>query len=644
MSATAMAQAPLTLPTGLLAKAERLLLAIRLTLAMLATGLLLLALLWQAAFPDQQALASLVAGAAAILVAMPVLAAAWHSLRHPSLHGITDRLIALALVGAWASGDLMTAAVLPIVMILGHVLEERSLLGSREAIRALSRLAETNARRRRPDGSVETIPTRALRPGDLIELRAGDRVPADGIVREGAASIDTASLTGESVPVDAEPGAQIMAGAIDTNGRLVVEVTRTGTETTLGKIIALMRQAEDAKPPVTRLLERYAGQYMVLVLMIAGGTWFASGDTAATLAVLVAACPCALVLAAPAVAIAAIATASRHGILIKGTAFLENLSDVTSIVFDKTGTLTTGELTLTAIRPEPGIAPDAVLALAGTLGATSSHPVSRAAARAAAGHPHLAPHPPIEHMREAGGFGVTGTLDSQAVAFGRPDMFPRLGVAAPPPPAHEGPIAGLSLGPVFQGWLLFADQPRREAADALEDLRGLGLTRQMLLTGDRAAVAESVAATLGIATIHAGALPDDKLRRVQAEVIAGFRPMVVGDGINDVLALKAGAVGIAMGAQGTDVALASADLVLMSSDLRRLATAIRLSRKCRFTIHVNVAMGLGWTLLLMALASAGVLGAEGAVIAAVMHNLSTFAGVANAGRLLLFDETQPREV
>jgi P-type E1-E2 ATPase len=201
----------------------------------------------------------------------------------------------------------------------------------------------------------------------------------------------------------------------------------------------------------------------------------------------------------------------------------------------------------------------------------------------------------------------------------------------------------VSLGPVFQGWLLFADQPRREAAAALTDLRALGLTRQMLLTGDRAAVAESVAATMGIATIHAGALPDDKLRRVQAEIAAGFRPMVVGDGINDVLALKAGAVGIAMGAQGTDVALASADLVLMSSDLRRLATAIRLSRKCRTTIHVNVAIGLGWTLLLMALASAGLLGAEGAVIAAVMHNLSTFAGVANAGRLLLFDETQPRE-
>jgi heavy metal translocating P-type ATPase len=620
---------------GLLAGAERFFLAVRLTLAMLAASLLVLALAWQWAFPADAALAQLIAGTAALLVSLPVVAAAWHSLRHPSLHGITDRLIALALVGAWASGDLMTAAVLPIVMILGHVLEERSLLGSREAIRALSRLAENSARRLLPDGSVETVPARLLRAGDMIELRAGDRVPADGVVRQGAASLDMASLTGESVPVDIEPGAHVMAGSIDTDGRLVVEVERTGSETTLGKIIALMRTAERAKPPVTRLLEQHAGQYMVLVLMIAGGTWFASGNTEATLAVLVAACPCALVLAAPATAIAAIAVAGRHGILIKGTAFLENLADVTSIIFDKTGTLTTGELTLTDIQPAPGISPHEARILAGSLGASSSHPVSRAARRAIGADDVLS----LEQVREAGGFGVTGLRDGVQAAFGRPDLFARIGVAAVTPPAHEGPIAGVSLGKIFLGWLLFADQPRQEAAAALENLRGLGLHRMMLLTGDRAPVAARIAATMEITDIQAEALPETKMRRVLAEVKAGYRPMVVGDGINDSLALKAGAVGIAMGAQGTDVALASADLVLMSSDLRRLGTAIRLSRACRRTIQVNVCLGLGWTLALMAAAATGSLGAEGAVLAALLHNLSTFAGLANAGRLLLFDET-----
>ena len=198
----------------------------------------------------------------------------------------------------------------------------------------------------------------------------------------------------------------------------------------------------------------------------------------------------------------------------------------------------------------------------------------------------------------------------------------------------------MSAGGEFLGWLLFADRPRPEAAGAVAELRGLGLTRQVLLTGDRAAVAAHVGAEVGIADICADALPDQKMRRVQAETRAGRLVLVVGDGINDSLALKAGAVGVAIGAQGTDVVLASADVVLTGNNLHRLATAIRLSRRCRQTINVNVAMGLGWTALLVGLAATGVLGPQGPIVAALLHNLSTFLGLANAGRLLLFDETE----
>jgi heavy metal translocating P-type ATPase len=383
------------------------------------------------------------------------------------------------------------------------------------------------------------------------------------------------------------------------------------------------------------LLERYAGQYMVLVLMLAGGTWFATSDTAATLAVLVASCPCALVLAAPATSIAAIAVAARHGILIKGAAFLENLAEVSSVVFDKTGTLTIGELTLQRIVPRVAGEEAAIAQLAAGLGAVSSHPVSKAAARGWSRDDR----PNVLDAREIGGFGLTGSVDGDPVAFGRPDLFARLAIATSPAPAHDGPIAGVSRGGRFLGWMLFADQPRPEAAAALADLRCLGLGRQMLLTGDRAPVARRIAEQLGITDITAEALPEQKMRRVLREIEGGYLPMVVGDGINDSLALKAGAIGVAMGAQGTDVALASADLVLMTSDLRRLATAIRLSRRCRHTIHVNVAIGLGWTVALVALAAAGELGAQGAIVAALLHNLSTFVGLGNAGRLLLFDET-----
>ncbi|MBV8652928.1 MAG: cadmium-translocating P-type ATPase [Alphaproteobacteria bacterium] len=626
---SAPAPAPWTLRLG-----ERWRLGIRLTLSMLAGGLLLIAVGWRLTYPAELYLANLVAGIAALLVAVPVFAAAGKSLWRPSLHGVTDQLVALALIAAWATGDLMTAALLPIVMVIGHVLEERSLLGSTEAIRALGRLVEVSARRIRADGGIVELPADQLAVGDMIEVRAGDRVPADGIIRDGATSLDMASLTGESVPVELGVGGEALAGSINLHGRLVIEVVRTAGDTTLGRIITLMHEAEQVKPPVTRLLERYAGQYITLVLMIAAGVWFASADTAAALAVLVASCPCALVLAAPATAIAAIAVAARHGILIKGSAFLENLAEVTSVVFDKTGTVTLGALKIVGVETVPGESEAELLALAATLGATSSHPVSRAVAHAA---------PPasieLENVQETQGFGVTAAIGHERVALGRAALFASLGIAATLPPDHDGPIVGVSCGARFLGWILLADEPRPEASGALQELRDLGLERQVLLTGDRASVARAIGHRLGIATICADALPEQKMARVQQEIEDGFRPLVVGDGINDALALKVGAVGVAMGAQGTDVALASADLVLMSNDLRRLATGIRLSRRCRRTIHLNVIIGLGWTVILIGLAASGLLGSQGAVIAAVVHNLSTFAGMANAGRLLLFDET-----
>jgi Zn2+/Cd2+-exporting ATPase len=612
-------------------------LGLRLLLSMVAAGLLCVAVLWRVAFPDEQYLADLVAGGAAALVAIPVLAAGWNSVVRPSLHGMTDLLVAIALIAAWATGDLMTAAILPIVMIIGHVLEERSLLGSREAIRAMGRLVATTTRRLTADGTACIVPTEQIRVDDRIELRAGDRVPVDGVVLTGRSSLDTASLTGESVPADVKAGEPVLAGSINLDGHLIVRVTRVGQQTTLGKIIALMQTAEQAKPPVTRLLERYAGPYITLVLLIAACAWLTTQSSQAMLAVLVASCPCALVLAAPATAIAAIAVAARHGILIKGSAFLEHAAEVTSVVFDKTGTITLGELSLVRIEPANAQSVwsyDEIVRLAAALGGNSSHPVSRGLARLARPEDRLS----LTDVHEAGGLGVTALWNGNQVALGRLELFGRLGLPTTQPPEYDGPIVGVSHGHSFLGWLLLADKPRPEAGAAIVELRALGLRRQVLLTGDRARVARRIGEVLGIADIRAEALPEQKMQCVLREVEAGFRPLVVGDGINDSLALKVGAVGVAMGAQGTDVALASADIVLMTSDLRRLGTCLRLSRRCRRTIHVNVAIGLGWTIVLVGLAATGMLGAQGAIIAAVFHNLSTLIGMANAGRLLRFDE------
>ncbi len=620
----------------LLGGTERTILALRLTLALAAFCLLIVAGAIRLFLPAERGISDLVAGAAALLVAVPVFTEAWASIKHPSLHGITDRLVALALVACWATGDLMTAAFLPIIMTVGHILEERSMLGSREAVMALGKLTESDARRLLPNGVVEMVPTTKLRTGDLIELRAGERLPADGVVRKGSSSLDMASLTGESVPVEVQESANVLAGAMNIDGLLQIELTRVGEDTTLGRIIALMREAENAKPPVTRLLDRYAGQYMTLVLLVAAGTWFITGNVPAMLAVLVASCPCALVLAAPATAVAAIVVAARHGILIKGSAFLEQLADVTSVVFDKTGTITTGNLKLDNIHPMPGVSTDQLRRLAGSLGAISNHPLSVAAARAVPKAERLE----FEDAREVGGFGVSAVIGGEKVSLGRADLFVRQGIDVPAPPHHIGPIAGVSQGTRFLGWLLFVDQIRANAGTAIADLKDLGMQRMLLLTGDRRDVAHQVAHEVGITAVYPEMLPEQKMDHVMQEIKAGYRPMVVGDGINDSLALRAGAVGVAMGSQGADVALASADLALMTNDLRRLGTIIRLSRKCRHTIYVNVAIGLSFTFGLTALASAGVLGIEAPIIAALLHNLSTFLGLGNAGRLLLFDETQ----
>ncbi|MCX2543454.1 heavy metal translocating P-type ATPase [Pseudomonas sp. COW5] len=622
-----------TAAPSLLSSAEQRRAARQLTLAMLALGLLGLGLIWRWLMPEQTGVSQLLLGFASLLVAVPVMRSAWFSLRYPSLHGITDQLIALAMLGAWATGDLLTAALLPIIMIFGHVLEERSVIGSQEAIHALGQLTRSHARKIQADGTVIEVDNGTLKAGDTVEVRAGDRVPADGRVLSGQASLDTASITGESVPVEAGVGMTVFGGAINLDGLLRIEVTRTGDESTLGKVIALMQNAERSKPPITRLLERYAGSYMVLVLLLAAVTWFVTNDAQAMLAVLVAACPCALVLSAPATAIAGVAVAARHGILIRSSAFLEELADLTSLVVDKTGTLTYGTLRLQSINSAQADH-DSVMALAASLGAASSHPVSRALA----GLVHADNVLVLTDIHERQGLGVVAKTEQGEAALGRPELFAQLGIPTTTIPDHDGPIAGLALNGEFLAWLLLADSVKPEARFALSELRELGLGRQLLLTGDRQSVAQTLARDVGLHEVEAQALPEDKLNRVLKEIDNGFRPMVVGDGINDSLALKAGVVGVAMGAGGADIALASADIVLIGSDLRRLGTCVRLSRQCRRTLQVNVIIGLGWTLAIVVFAAFGWLGAAGAMIAALLHNLSTLLVLGNAGRLLRFQE------
>lgn len=356
---------------GLLSRDEQRRAARQLSLTMLALGLLLLGLAWRWLAADQAGVSQILLGVASLLVAAGgPLGLGQPAASEPARrHRPVDRAGHARRLGQRRPADRRAAAD-------HHDLRPCAGGAQRdrlpEAIAALGELTRSHARRIEADGSLSEVDNASLRAGDQVEVRAGDRVPADGRVLQGQASLDTAPITGESVPLEVAPGMEVYGGAINLDGLLRIEITRTGEASTLGKVIGLMQQAERAKPPITRLLERYAGQYMLLVLLIAAVTWFVTNDAQAMLAVLVAACPCALVLSAPATAIAGIAVAARHGILIRSSAFLEELADLTSLVVDKTGTLTHGSLRLQALRLADAAEEASVLRLAASLGAPAA--------------------------------------------------------------------------------------------------------------------------------------------------------------------------------------------------------------------------------------------------------------------------------
>jgi Cd2+/Zn2+-exporting ATPase len=611
----------------------------QIALALVAGGLLVLSTGWYYFVPADDVIAQVLAGLASLVVAGPVFAGAWHSLKSPSLHGVTDRLITLAMLAAWATGDMTTAALLPVVMTFGHALEERSVLGSQEAIRALGRLTSGKVRRVNTDGSIDEVSYSALQAGDHIEVVAGARIPADGVVQHGQSSVDNGPITGESVPLDVEAGAAVFGGAMNLDGPLRIEVTHAGTQSTLGKIIELMQRAERAKPPITQILERYMGAYLGLVLLLAAIVWFVSANAATMLAVIVAACPCALVLAAPSTAIAGIAVAARHGILFRSAAFLDKFAQIDSLVIDKTGTLTYGELRVEHVLLGPGVEQAQVVELAARLGGSSAHPVSRALLRyATEAAPAGFERAPFEHARELRGLGVVAQTPQGVAVLGRYELLADYTQTLPGPRREiEGPCVGLALNGQLLAWFGFADALREEASEVLAELRELGLTRQTLLTGDREPVARKLATDTGIGIVVAQALPHEKLEYVVGEMARGYHPLVVGDGLNDVLAIKAGPTSIAMGERGIDIAVASADVVLLGDDLRRIPTCIRLGRRCLRTTAINAGIGLAWTVAVIALAATGVLSA---VWVAIVHNLGTFIVIANAGRLLRMDERE----
>jgi len=585
--------------------------------------------------------AQLSAMVGAILLAFPVVLHALESVVQGKMH--MDELVALAIVAAFANGGYGTAGTVAFIMLLGELMETRTALGARASIESLIKLTPTSANVVSADGSEREIQISDLVPGDIIRVRPGDNVPADGEVKDGFSSVNEATITGESLPVDKAAGMQVFAGTANLTGALDITVTKAGEDTTLGKVQSLIMAAEKTQIPIMRIIDSHIKWYVPTILMIAAIIWFFTGEINRSISALVVSCPCALILATPTAMVAALSAAARLGILIKNVSLLEIAGRMTAVVFDKTGTLTTGQLFVTKLEPAEGVEPAEMLRLAASAERMSKHPAAKALVNLA-----KEANVPLEassDFRENPGKGVTAVVDSAQVMVGRDTFLKESGVdisnIADPSLHEEQGFSTLYIAKdsACIGWVGLQDKTRPQAQQAVSDLFEAGIKRVTMLTGDRSEVANRVCAELGCTDFKAHCLPQDKLAVVGKIREEGHTVAVVGDGINDAPALAAGDLGIAMGAAGSDVAINSASIALMSDDLGRLPFLVRLSRKTRNVINQNLLFGIIFIVLGVAASAAGWLPI---IVAAVLHLAGSVIVIFNSARLVrLGEELEP---
>jgi len=554
-----------------------------------------------------------------------------------------DELVALAVVAALAATDYRTAGAVGFFLLLANLVETRTALGARASIEALIRISPTKAHRLSAGGAEQLVSPRDLAPGDIVRVRPGDNVPADGEIVAGASSLNEANITGESLPVDKAVGDEVFSGTSNRSGVIDVKVTRAGEDTTLGKVRKLILQAQQTRTPTMRLIDRYAPWYTPTIVMLVGIVLFFNRSNPdameQAITMLVVACPCALILAMPTAMVAALSCAARLGILVKDVSALETAKDLTAIVFDKTGTLTTGELAVTRLQPAPGVDGAELLAAAAAVEQMSKHPIAQAVVEVAR-RARLRPAEP-EGFEETAGQGVRGRVDGREVLVGRRSWLAGRGVDVraldDPSMAEPEGVSTLYVardGAVL-GWVGLEDRTREGARRALKRLRDLGIRDLVMVTGDRWSVARRVAREMGCTEVQAEVLPADKLELVGAMRQKHQRVAVVGDGVNDAPALAAGDLSVAMGAAGSDVAINSATIALMNNDLERLPFLIRLSRRTIRVVHQNLLFGIGFIVLLEVLTPMGLITP---IMGAALHFAAAVVVIFNSARLVRFGE------
>lgn len=613
-----------------LAPEERRRISTRLGAGMAGIGLLGLGTLLLHLEPEEWQIGELFRGLAAIVVGVPTLVSGLRGVVTGDTRRATDQLVAIAVLASAATGDFVTATLIPLFLEVGRLFEERSSLGARSAIDGIRALAVRQATRWR-NGAEERVDPNTLLPNEEIIVRPGERIAVDGTVLEGRSAVDQSAITGESLYQDVGPGSPVFAGTVALDGLLKVQVRGAGTDTVLGRVVQLLAEVELASVPVLRLFERRAGVWLPVVLTLSASTLFFTERLSRAITVLVVAAPTALVVAGPAAVVAAMSVATRLRILIKSADFFERASDIDTLILDKTGTVTVGAPTVTKIQPAEGISEGFLIAVAASCGFGSLHPASRAVVNEALAR-GIKSTPPKD-LQERPGLGVVAWVDGKQAALGRRALLAELGIGVGAQADEDVSQVWVAHGGQSLGRFVLMDQPRSEARDAIDGMRRLGISRMILLTGDRAAVAHEVGAALGMDQVIAEVLPAQKLEVVRAEQAAGRTVMMVGDGINDAPALGGADIGVAIGAQLNEVALGGADVALLGTDLGRLPKLIGLADIFRKIIGQNVWLAFGLSVVLIALAAAGVLDP---LTGALSQSVAVLAVVANSARILRF--------
>ncbi len=579
-------------------------------------------------WPEQVFAAMLSACIGAIILALPLIITAVKDLLHGKVY--MNELVALAFLAALAGGDFQSAGIIAFFLLLTIIIETRTASGAQRSIEELIKLTPSTAHRL--DGEVETdVEAAHLQAGDIIRVRPGENFPVDATIIRGESTVNQASITGESMPVDKVPGDEVYAGTQNLTGLVDVRVVRVGEDTTLGKVKEMLLAAEGSRTPVVRIIDRYAGYYTPTVLMLAGVTWCFTADMDRVITLLVISCPCAVVLATPTAVVAAVAAAARLGILIKNISHLELAARIGAFVFDKTGTLTDGQLSVVQLQPVEGVKQAELLQVAASAERFSNHPTALAIVRLAEAAA-LKLDDAVD-FQEIHGKGVSAVINGVPCRIGRANWMQSqdLTIAADDSGAQEGlSVVYVARGEQILGWIGFKDKLRRESAEMIAELRSLGVRSVAMVTGDRASVAETVAKQLTLDDYRSECLPETKVEYVET-VKRSTRVAVVGDGVNDAPALAAGDLGIAMGAIGSDIAINSASIALMTNDLRRIPMLIRLSRKSRLIINQNLIFGMLFVFGGMILS---IFGWMTPIIAAMLHTASTLVIIFNSARLV----------